>query len=197
MTADLTVSASDVVVFVDSTVETKYGPKVTLGGDTYEAKDAIKSADFDSTHRTWSDRFDAWTVDANDEAVSEVRECVQNAGYTFGGPASKIVSWLRDLKADTEGDGPDFAGYDASNVWLEVEYHSDNSDTLNTSEGWVTQIRDDETVNFTGGSSSIQQLCGAEIRSPKSFYPHMGEIESVSLTVTDDAETETETKLAA
>ena len=53
--------------------DSKYGEKVLIDSD-YDDKEAIKSLDFDTTHRSWNGGISMWTADADDETLDALRD---------------------------------------------------------------------------------------------------------------------------
>jgi len=65
-------------VQIDRVMNSDYGPKI--GIDTpFEAKDAIKSTDFEETHRSWDSDLGAWTADA--DSISTIRDTLVEKGF--------------------------------------------------------------------------------------------------------------------
>lgn len=56
-----------------------YGQKVHLASP-YQAKDAIKSLDWESTHRSWDDDAGMWSMDL--DAVGRAAVAIHNAGFS-------------------------------------------------------------------------------------------------------------------
>jgi len=57
----------------------EYGQKIHLASP-YQAKDAVKSLDWESTHRSWDDDAGMWSMDIN--AVGRASVAIHNAGFS-------------------------------------------------------------------------------------------------------------------
>lgn len=66
---------------------TRYGPKMEIVGDTYEAfkkDDVADDLPWEETHATWNG--DAWEIDANEDAIEKLEQAATDKGYTVQKP---------------------------------------------------------------------------------------------------------------
>jgi hypothetical protein len=167
-------------VYVADAFTNRYGDaKARLEGDTYEAKEAIKSLDWEETHRTWDDELGAWTIDH--DALDDLADALEEHGMTLGGVGGRLVDEAKGLRTSDE------------RMWAEhgiqvvVEYDSSQGQgtkrkegvlsSMDPAEGWIQFKRDDGGVNRVNGDA---------ILAPTSDYPFMGKIERVTLRKDDD-----------
>jgi len=167
-------------VYVADAFTNRYGDaKAKLEGDTYEAKEAIKSLDWEATHRTWDDELGAWTIDH--DALDDLAKALEEHGMSLGGIGGQIVDAAKRLR---EGDARMWAEH---GIRVAVEYDSSQGEgtkhkegvlsSLDPAEGWIQFKRDDGGVNRVNGDA---------ILAPRSDYPFMGKIERVVLHKEED-----------
>ncbi|AXR80708.1 helix-hairpin-helix domain-containing protein [Natrarchaeobaculum sulfurireducens] len=129
--------ADENVVEFTSVVETEYGDKIALDSP-YEAKEDIKSLDWEETHREWDPSRNAWLVDA--EAAPSVADELRREGWSIAVPAmSNVTSRVADVTqvqlVDTEnryssGEDRVFVEDETQNVAETAVRWAENRDVL-------------------------------------------------------------------
>lgn len=168
-------------VTVEKTVNTRFGEKAILGGDTYEAREAIKSLEWDETHRTFDDNRKAWTVDA--DALDELEAALDDHGF-------KLVTrdWLDDMTdaiRDALGDDADARRMVPLGIEVEVDYLAKKSEKPMSKSGIVTGI-DDDALYFRRDDGRSNRVMADGIYS-MGHYPYMGEITEVRVDIPAEA----------
>lgn len=119
---------ADDEIVAQGVIDTQYGKKVALDSP-YEAKDDIKSLDWERTHRAWED--DAWQVDADE--LEYVREHLAEQGWTLCRPPATDDSL--DLSSALDGL--------RQGDRVVVHYYGKNNGNELSKEGEVGQVRDE------------------------------------------------------
>ena len=170
--------AGEGCVVVKDTIRTRYGHKAVLGGDTYDAKEAIKELDWDETHRGFDQDLKAWTIDDTDEALEALREVLEENGFTFGGVADEVARALRD---NVDADESTF--WAERGVEITVEYESKQSGNELRKQGVVHAVDfDDAFVAFQNDEGKYYRIQGDGVYS-SSRYPFMGNATRVEVEV--------------
>lgn len=184
-------------VFAEENVHTRYGPKVVLGGDTYEAfgrDDLNDEVAWDETHLTFDGDRSEWMVDANDHALSLVRETVTANGYEWGHVAADVADVLAEVHPDptSEYESVRFDGgwsdeddaVDAT-VTIEVTYTSNRGDhPTKVRSGTVVGFREDGgQVYFDRDDGQRMKVDGNDLKTDNPRYPFVGWVESVVVRV--------------
>lgn len=174
------VNEADGTVVVDRVIRSEYGPKAVLGGDTYDAKESIKSLDWNATHRSWDGDIEAWTID--DDALDDLERQLESDGFSFGGVARDALQWMFDeLPDDPIGhtDAPE----------IEVEYESAESDSIMTKSGKLTGSFDEakSEITFRRDDGTMMVITGDELKTPASHYPHVGTVRKIILELPREA----------
>ena len=167
-------------VYVADAFTNRFGDaKARLEGDTYDAKEAIKSLDWEETHRTWDDELGAWTIDYN--ALDDLAKALYEHDMSLGGIGSQLVNTAKRLRDSDE------RMWAEHGIQVTVEYDSSQGEgtkrkkgvlsSMDPAEGWIQFKRDDGGVNRVNGDA---------ILAPTSDYPFMGKIERVVLRKEDD-----------
>lgn len=161
-------------VVVDDIVDTRYGRKAVLASP-YDAKDAIKSLDWDDTHRSWDDARGAWTVDV--EAIPMVADELADAGWPLRRPPVYTVDDDVPMESDIEF----LADTARRGDEIVVEYEQKNGNGENTKSGELVAtdaasprlaFRRDDGVHM---EVDIDARGRPRLLSPRSHAPYVGE----------------------
>lgn len=169
-------------VYVRGDVETRYGPKLALGGDTYEllsgdGEGLADELDFSETHCAFDWDSETWTIDHG--GLRLLREVLEDHGYRLGGVGAELLDVLNEVKDP----GADSHYWSGQGIRVRVEYENTNGNP-GSKEGLVTAAdRDRGFVQFEpedrGGR--LYQVEGNAILAPRSDYPFMGKVERVTV----------------
>lgn len=166
----------DAVVVTDL-ADTRYGKKAVLDSP-YEAKDALKSLDWDDTHRSWDDSRDAWTVDAT--ALSTVADTLADEGWPLRAPAMNPVDGFAFdafTAAVREGDR------------VTVAYEQKNGNGEATKAGTVARgtAVDDDRVAFVRDDDHWMYVTEDGLFTTGSHHPYVGRVAEVRVSRANDA----------
>jgi hypothetical protein len=161
-------------VYVSDVTQTRFGPKAVLGGDTYDAKGAIKELGWDETHRSWDNEIGAWTLDAG--ALDELARVLDANGMALGGLGGELAQALLDHIDGSEDWWGEYG------LHIEVTYEKKRSGDVATKEGVVSSVNTDEAfVQFKRDDHVINRVRGDALLSPQSDYPYMGDVVRVEV----------------
>jgi len=158
---------ADGEIVAEGVTDTEYGKKVLLDSP-YEAKDDIKSLDWERTHRAWDGDESCWAVDA--DALAYVRDHLAEQGWTLCRPPETDDSLdLRSaLSGYTQGDR------------VVVHYYGKNNGNELTKEGAVERVREDKmTFQRDDGQRMFVQpddRGDASLWTAGSHAPYVGEV---------------------
>lgn len=165
-------SGDDSEVVVSDLSRTRYGAKAYLASP-FAAKDAIKSLDWDATHRAWDADAKAWTVDA--ETIGATRDHLAAEGWTLV---------RADLEAESdEFDVADFAEDAFEGDRVTIEYTPKNGGDAKTVSGTIERVAADfSAFTFTRESDAHRMFVreGDELHTSGSHYPFVGTVVGVS-----------------
>lgn len=161
-------TGADDEVVVGDDVSTQYGVKVELESP-FAAKDAIKTLDWDKTHRSWDPDAKAWTVDRDSLAV--VRDALALSGWTLVRPADDA-----DDAFDVEAT---LAALDlARGDRVTVTYESKNSGSELTKSGVVSNVAETR-VSFRRDDDQLMFVTSDGLFTAGSHFPFVGEVVAI------------------
>jgi hypothetical protein len=176
-------SGDDDEIVACDIVETEYGPKFAVESP-YAAKDAIKSLDWDDTHRSWDSDLSMWLIDV--DAVETAADALAREGWTL----------VQDSRfEDDEDDEFDIRTVERADVVrdddIEVEYvpknhlREDDPKTL-TKSGTVVRVHGREAdrlrITFERDDGQRMWVDDEGLHTVGSHAPFVGKV--VRLTVT-------------
>ncbi len=165
-------------IYVKSDVETQYGPKLALGGATYDllssgGENLANELEFSETHCAFDWDLETWTIDH--DGVSALRDVLEAHGYRLGAIGSAIQDVLFEIMDD------DVSTYADQNIWMTVEYENTHGNPGEKS-GLMNAINDERGfVEFRKENGKFYRVEGNAILAPRSHYPFMGIITRIGI----------------
>ena len=159
-------SADDSVIVSDF-VETEYGRKILLDSP-YDAKDAIKALDWDTTHRTWDKVYDGWTIDATPESVEHTIATLAGEGWPLRLPDTSDIPIIERVDVEPGDD-------------IVVTYGSKTSGSELEKTGTVTGFESGRVEFRRDDGQPMYITDDDELFTARSAYPFVGEVVDIAV----------------
>lgn len=177
--------------------------RAILGGDTYDAKEAIKF-DWNTTHHKFDGDLKAWVVDADDDALDALEASLADAGFSFHAE--------HRVPEDPDDDFSDLILTAREGDQIEVVYQKKNGngeavkagavmsdprgsrpdgylDTIEEPADLVRLTKHTVAFETDQGYYRVHKDDSGRVSIYSSgYYPYMGAVESVTVTPADVAD---------